>query len=431
MSRSIPSPYASLAYAAAFTFAACAVMAQPLTLDQCVQIAMQSNTDVISAGNSVKISKSKSSAAMADYMPQLTAQGTVFTGSTGVLGAASSSDAALAASINIYDGGFREERVIQARHGVTLNAAELTRTRQTVEYTVSKNYFELLRARELAEVAKSNVSYNEALQAQILAKANEGAAADVDVLPIDAQAASARVSLLSANNSIKTAAITLQNSMGLSSQSDFNIAPVGDLSIKVPEKLEACTDTALAQRPELTALAAAAAQNKSTVREAKLSMLPIPTITGTYQSQITGDNTMDGGTILGKVSLNIFDGGSNQEAYKQAQLGYNNSVLQLEQQKRDIRAEVEQSYLTLVTSQQAIDAAQLSLKSAQRNYDAQKDRYDQGVGTTLDLVNAETQLVSAQSAYVQARYDFYIASIQLSYVTGELGAGESNEKQKS
>lgn len=396
-------------------------LSEPLSLPQCIEVALRSNTDVQSANNNLKISNSRVDTAGAGYLPKVSLQGNLFTGSSGALGAASSTDASMVASINIYDGGFREERMIQARYGVTQGKSQFTRIRQTVIYDVSKNYYELLRARELADVALSNVSYNEALQKQIMAKSQEGMAADVDVLPVEAQAASARVSLLSAEHQIRTSLIQLQNSMGLQPSAGFSIVTAIDAAVVVPEKLEDCLNRASERRPETRMLEAAAASNRSAVREAKLAMLPIPTITGSYQSQISGDNTLSGATIMGVLSLDVFSGGANQAAYRQAQLNYNNSVLQLDQQKRDIQSDVEQSFLTLQSTQQRIEAARISLSSAQRNYAAQQERYTQGLGTTLDMLNAEYQVVSAQSSYVQARYDHYIASAQLSYTMGELG----------
>ncbi|MHB1462153.1 MAG: TolC family protein [Armatimonadota bacterium] len=399
----------------------------PLSLPQCIELALRSNSSVLSAGNSLKLSKSRIDSVNAGYLPKVSLQGNLFTGSSGELGVNSTTDASLTASISIYDGGFREEKLIQARHGVTQSQSQLIRTRQTTIYNVSTSYYELLRSRELVDVAKSNVSYNEALMAQITSKAQEGAAADVDVLPVEAQAASARVSLLSAENQVRVSLVQLQNTMGLGSQPGFDVAPAGDIAVVVPESLSACLESAQSKRTEIVQLAAAAAVNRSSVRQAKLAMLPIPTVTGSYQSQLSGSDTLSGATIMGTLSIDLYSGGSNQAAYRQAQLQYEDSLLTLEQQKRDIGAEVEQAYLNLQSTRERIDAARLSLSSAERNYAAQKERYSQGIGTTLDLLNAESQVVSAQSSYVQARYDHTIASVQLKYAVGDLG--ENNEEK--
>jgi len=103
--------------------------------------------------------------------------------------------------------------------------------------------------------------------------------------------------------------------------------------------------------------------------------------------------------------------------------------LQDKQLLKDISAQVEEAHLNLTSAKERTSASAVGLEAAQKNYDAQKERYNQGLGTTLDVLNAEVQVLTAQSNEVQARYDYYIAIAQVDYSVGNTSAGAGPPQQ--
>lgn len=394
---------------------------EPLSLLECIEIAMHGNVDVLTAENNVIAAKSRSTSAKSGYLPQVSVQNNAFTwGSDGVLNK-TTTGTALTVSQNIFDGGLREANAQSARYGVTQNTAQLTRTMQAVEYNVSKAYYEALRARHLAGVAQANVTYSEGLRDQVQARAEVGEVAKVDVLPIEAQLASARVNLLSAQNAVRTSKIQLQNIMGLSSQVGFDIAEVDGTPSVEPKPMDEYVTVALKTRPDILKSHAAIGSAKASVRSSKIALYPRPTISAEYQRQVSGGFTTGGSQMVGGIVFDIFNGGANRAAYKEARANQSNAELQEEQVGRDIRSEVEEAYYNLTNAKERVTASALSLEAADRNYQAQKERYAQGLGTTLDLLNAEVQVITAESDNVQARYDYYIAIAQMEYAVGKQG----------
>ena len=130
---------------------------------------------------------------------------------------------------------------------------------------------------------------------------------------------------------------------------------------------------------------------------------------------------MGGTQVFGGIVFDIFNGSANRAAYREARAGEANSEAQERQIARDIRAQVEEAYLNLTNARERMAASDVSLEAANNNYLAQKERYAQELGTTLDLLNAEVQVVTAQSDEVQARYDYYIAIAQMDYAVGRQG----------
>lgn len=402
-------------------FAADAGPGGPWSLEQCVQAAMSSQTDVIVAQNNVAAARSRVDRAKSSYFPQLQIQNNAFvTGNQGVLNK-STTGTAFNVNQNVFDGGLREAGVTSARYGTTQNAARLTRTVQTVTYVVTTAYYDVLRAKRLAEVAETNIKYNEDLKRQVEAFIKAGRSAEVDVFPVDAQLANARVSVLTANNAVRTSILALQSAMGVTPKPGFDVQDVQ--SVTEP-KLLALADylsKAAAARPDVLEAQAGLGSARASVRSARINLYPRPVIGAQYQRQVSGGFTTSGGQMVGGLSFDLFNGGANRAAFREAQALQANADQQQQQVYRDIQVDVEEAYLNLTSAKERTSASEVGLVAAQANYKAQTERYSTGVGITLDILNAEVQLITAQTNEVQARYDNYTAIAQLEYATGKQG----------
>lgn len=393
----------------------------PLSLQQVLDLTMKNQTDIITARNNVVIAKGKNSEALAEYLPQLSIQNNAFVWGTGAVLNRSTTGTAFNVSQSVFDGGLREANNIKTRYGVKQNTAGLSRTIQTVTFTVTKAYYEALRSKHLAEVADANVKYTDGLRRQIEEQAKLGAAAKVDVLPVEAQLANAKVSRLSAQNTVRTTSLQLQNAMGLSPTPGFDIQDVPEPQAIDIKPLQNYVSSALTARPDILESKAGSGAARASLRAARINLYPRPVISAEYQKEISGGFTSSSGQMVGGVVFNLFDGGANRAAYKEAQATKANADQQERQMVKDIQADVEEAYLNLDNSKERLAASQVSETAAKANYDAQTDRYSQGLATPLDMLNAEVQLITAQSNTVQARYDYYIAIAQMNYSVGMQG----------
>lgn len=177
--------FAALAYAADIPPA-------PLTLQECVNTALVNQVDVLTGAQTVAGAQARLTKSKSDYYPQVSINNNVLAAGSGDR-VADMNGTSLTVSQTIYDGGLRELGVKQAKVGVTQNVYGLARTRQTVTFTVTRAFFDALRARRLAEVADAQVKYNEGQLALVHGRIEAGAGAPVDELPVAAQLANARV----------------------------------------------------------------------------------------------------------------------------------------------------------------------------------------------------------------------------------------------
>lgn len=392
----------------------------PLSLRECIDLAQQQQTDILTGKNDLVSAKARQTQSQSSYFPQVSVTTNAFKLGSSTPVAGRTTGTTLSVNQTLYDGGIREASIRGAKASILSTTYGLDRTRQMVTYAVTRDYFALLRAQKLAEVAASKVKYLEGQLALVQARVQAGDAAEVDALPVEASLANARVDRLATTNAVRTAGIQLQQTIGLKIQAQFAVQDYTADPAPAQESLDAYLKVAQAARPDYLQAKAGITTAKSSVDASKIKLLPYPFISGQYDQPFRSANK-DTLSITGGLVFDLFDGGSNRAAYHQAQANLSNAELRAAQLQKDIEADVQSAYLTLQNAKERLDASALSEKAAQKNMDAQEERYKQGLAIPLDLLNAQVNVVTAQSTAVQARYDYYTALAQLEYATGQQG----------
>jgi outer membrane protein TolC len=390
-----------------------------LSLPDCIAIALKNQSDVLLGQKALEGAKAGETKAKSDYYPQVAVSASKLLVKSGSVGLGQSGTL-MTVSQNFYDGGLREALVGGARAGVKQNVFSLERTEQTVAFNVTQNYFALLRAQQLAGVQDSRLKYLGEQLEMVKTRVQVGDAAEVDFLPVEAQLANARVDQLSAKNAVRIAAVQLQSTMGLSPQPEFSIQEVGKPTMTDLHPLEDYIKVAYISRPDVLASEAGVEAARSSVQSAKIVLGPQPFVAGTFDQQLD-DGTSHSVAITGGIALDLFNGGRNRAAYEAARANLSSAEVRATQLGKDIGAAVQEAYLNLTSAKERLDASALSLKAAQKNLEAQEGRYKQGLAIPLDLLNAQLEVVTAQSNDVQARYDYYTSVAQLEYALGKQG----------
>lgn len=398
--------------------------AGPLTLKDCVTLAAQRQTTILQGENSIVGANARVTQAKGAYYPTVgLQQSTVLAESGRQTGQRNGTS--LTVTENFFDGGLREANIHGAKANAAQNRFSLERTRQTVEFSVTRDYFAVLRAQHLAEVQQARVKYLEENLAVVQGRVQAGDAAEVDALPVQAQLANARVDLLAANNAIRTAMVSLQQTIGLAPSRTFAIQDITTPPAITLAALDDYLAAALGKRPDIGETQAGVQSAQASVKSAKITMQPRLVVNGSFDQPI-GSSDPNATVITGGIAYDLFNGGRNKAAYREAQANLSTAALRAQQITRDIQADVESAYLNLTSAKERLAASDLSLQAAQKNFDAQQDRYKQGLAIPLDLLNAQVDVATAQSNAVQARYDYYTSYAQLEYAIGTQGGLYAN-----
>jgi outer membrane protein len=157
---------------------------------------------------------------------------------------------------------------------------------------------------------------------------------------------------------------------------------------------------------------AAEAQAKRTFRD----FFPDVTGSGAYGGVRSQFDEAWSATL--SLSWSIFDGGNRIARYREARANLDAAQARVRATELDIQREVEQAVITVTEAEERIQAAQKSVESAQENFRLAQGRFDAGVGTILELTDAQLALTQAQNTEAQALADYRIALSNLDRATG-------------
>jgi outer membrane protein len=121
-----------------------------------------------------------------------------------------------------------------------------------------------------------------------------------------------------------------------------------------------------------------------------------------------------------KLSVPIFEGFAKKARTEKARLELEKTKNSIDQLKSSIDNEVEQSKLKFASSLLTIDIQQKNMELAEKVYNTTKLKYEQGMGSNMEIYNAQTEWKVAQNNYYSALYDAIIARIDYLKAVGKL-----------
>jgi outer membrane protein TolC len=119
-----------------------------------------------------------------------------------------------------------------------------------------------------------------------------------------------------------------------------------------------------------------------------------------------GTGTGDGLAIGAQVQWNLFDGGQSQARARQAEENEAIAENRFEQTRNQIRTEVEQAFYDLQANNQNIDTARIAVRQAEESLRLARLRFQAGVGTQIDVINAQSELTRARQNLLTAIIDY-------------------------
>ena len=325
-------------------------------------------------------------------------------------------------SMPLYTGGQLENNIEAAKYGVDVADLTLEATKQTIKLSATSAYFRILQCRNLIQVDQDAVDTLQAHLSNVNAQYRVGTVAKSDVLRSQVELANAQQSLVSAQNNYDIAVSTLNNIIGLPTDTVLNIRDELKYT-KYELTLDNCTAYALAHRPDGIAA-------EHAVREAEAAMKAVkagyrPQVQAVAQKAIAGehpfgDNHDSSNTwsIGVEGSWNIFDNNVTEAQVQQKKAALNKAQQASMQQQEAIQLDVRTAYLNLLAAEKNIQTTKVAVDKAQEDYKIAQVRYSAGVGTNLDVMDAEEKLTSTQTTYITALYDYNTSKASLDKAMG-------------
>lgn len=396
-----------------------------LTLEECIAIALDAQPRVQATLADYAAARYRVNQALAPLLPQLS--GSVgatrselwsSTGGVATLSGKQLSDSFLAQvqlSQVLFDFGKTLAATEAARKLAEVAVEDVELQRQLISLTVKEAYTNTLFSQRLIRVQEQAQERAELNLRSAKGFFDVGTRPKSDVARAEVDVANAKLDLIRAKNALRTAIVALNIAMAINVDTPTQIV---DNLVYQPLTLDRpqLRSDSLRQRPEYRQAKLRAAAAEATERQTFRNFFPDVSGSGSYGGS---QPQLNENWSLGlSLSWSLFDGGGRIARYQEAKANLEGARARVKSTELDIVQNVEQAEIAVEEAQERILAAQTLVASAQENFRLAQGRFDAGVGTILELTDAQLALTQAQNTESQALADYRIALARLDRAVG-------------
>jgi len=303
---------------------------------------------------------------------------------------------------------------------------DLEDTRQQIIYTVKERYYNLLKGEKLLQVSQEALKSSEESFKLADAKYQVGTAPKSEMLQFKVELENAKLALIEAQHNVSLARTSLNHVLGLEMEQE--IAIVDDLELpEVDISFKDAVQSGIENHPLVLRSTANVDAARATVGLAVSQYLPSVGAWYNYSWQnrqleeikhmTDRDYSWSAGVSL---SIPIFQGGARFANLGKARLNHKMNKEALNYNRREVDLQVKQAYYTVQQAKKKIAVTEDAEAAADETLRLNKEKYNLGAGTMLDLINAQSSYTEARSNRIQALYDYKFAVARLQRAMGQL-----------
>lgn len=298
-------------------------------------------------------------------------------------------------------------------------ASEATRADVLLEAT--RAYFDVLRAQAVLRVAQQTVAARQTVADQTTALEQAQRRSLLDVTFANVNLSDAKLLQVEAQNGVDSAAAELANALALPGQTVFDLteeAMPGALPVQ-PAPLIA---QAMQERPDLKTLQLQQSAAERFARAEHDLYYPTVSAVGAAGLAPVGEPQIDSryGAVGVNVSIPIFNGGLFKARESEADIKVKAAAQNVANLSNLISRDVRVAWLNASAAQQRLTLTQQLVAQAQQSYDLAQTRYNLGLGSIVELSQAQLNLTAAQISDTTARYDYQTQRVVVDYQIGIL-----------
>lgn len=415
--------------------------AQPYSLKNCIEYALEKSTDIGRAKNSIESQNAYLEQSEAARLPNLQLNANHQLSSAGNYNTTNNEwsrngNATLTVSLNsqvtLYNGAKIKNTIRQSQ--INLEAAELNiqTEQELIGLNILSAYINVLLAKDNVQNSQLQLEVTQKQLAYTEAKKEAGSISLSDLLIIKSQLASDKTSLIEAESNLRISLVSLMQLMNMPISNDFDIQQpdidelIGNTTETNPVMVYAI---ALGIQPNIKTATLSVESTETGIIIAKAEALPKLTLNG-------GMNTGYGSTINGvdlgeqfsnsanpyvglSLSVPIFQKKQTKTQVKLAQIQVRNSELELIDMKNDLRKYIEQACTDAQTAQSNYRALQEQLDAENESYQVANEMFTQGMMNSVDFLSSKNNLIVAENKFTQAKYELILQNKIVEYYLGK------------
>lgn len=321
----------------------------------------------------------------------------------------------------LFTGGQVENSTEAAEIRITAEEARQITTEQTILLNAVTAYSDVRRDLTLVSLGRNNVRViNEQLRAA-RERFDVGEVTRTDVAQAEARLAAARGLLSAQQGALQNSREAYKRVVGQYPKNLKPLPPLPDL----PDDIDQAISISLTDQPAIRAARLEQLAARSDVKTAIGALLPQVAIQGQVRNLdtlgIENDSTSDASLGL-QITIPFYSGGANYSNVREAQALVESRNADIATALRDTAQQVGVAWSDLKVSRATIRAGKLEVRAAQIAFEGVQEEAKVGARTTLDVLDAEQELLDARGDLVSARRDEYVASYNLLFSIGKLTA---------
>lgn len=401
-----------------------AASAKTWTLDECVTYAIDHNIDVLNRRVSVQESELAVTEAKDRFLPQLQAYGSqsfnfgrgLTADNTYANRNTSSFSVGANLSLPIFQGLRAVRQLSYSRTALKAQLEQVEAAKDDVTLNVISQYLQALYASEMLQVAKNNLAISQSELSRRQALLDAGRLPGLDIHEARAQVAQDELSVTNAVNDSILARLDLAQLLNLPDADDFEIAPLGDEDILLPNP-EQIFENALQYNHTMRAgrlQQEAAEKNVSLAKSGYIPTLSFSAGLGTNYYKTSGYQNENFGaqmrhnfakSIGFSLSVPIFDAFSTRNNVRRARIQQESLRLQLDDSRNRLYKAIMQAHTQAIGAVKKQESARIAVESSLAAFEAMKVKYDNGRANATEFQKAQSNYINSQAQAVQAKYE--------------------------
>jgi len=422
------------------------VFGKALTLNDSIEIAKENNPSVIASRQRVTAAEGAAGQAFSPFLPQLNLEGSIgrsyqqpysisaadfgipgtFEGSVVPDEAANLITYQASLTQSLFTGGKVWGSFNIANKNLEISKQDLRGAMQDLIYDVTVAYYGVLKAKKFVELNNESLNMAKSHLDQVKVMFDAGTVTKADVLQSEVQVANAEINLTKAKSALEIAKNSFNNVLGRNLNEKVDISEEEFIIEEfTAPRYEEFLREAYEGRPDWKQFILGKEISENSVALARSGYFPSIAIVGTYGNTKTEyaehgrTDDLNSWTAILSGSWNIFDGLSTPNKVKEAEANLKAQKADEDMVKNGIALEVKDACFNLNTATETIKMAKKALEFAEENYRISELRYNAGVGTNIEVIDAQTALTQARLQYLEAQYDYEIAKARINKVTGK------------
>jgi outer membrane protein TolC len=420
----------SIGPAALVLLAAPAAAQVRMTLDEAVSRALRVQPAMVEARGEVRNAAASMRTSFGAFLPTVALNGSsARAGGTGFdpdrnviaeLEPSTTYSGTISATLDLFT-GFRRlsERRASAAGEDAAEAGLINEQFQVILGTKQTFYAALARA-ELVRVAESQVRRARQQLQIAVEKLRAGSATRSDSLRATVEYGNARIELLEAQANVATAQANLGRQIGV----DSAVIAVPDSALPPLPDTAAVRAGGVTSAPQLVQAEAEARAARSQVGVSRAAYWP--SLSTSVSSRYSGleapwestNSYLNGWSVRFSVSWPLFNGFTRERQLTSAFVQSDVAAARAADTRRLLIASLTEQLAAVATAHEQITIARANVAAATEDLRVQNERYRVGAATILDLLISQAALTTAETSYVQTRFDYVIARAQLEALLG-------------